>query len=204
MRISTRFVTAADRVAVLDFIRSHWSAGHVFVHCPEIFDWQYRQADGRFNMVFATADDKVLGILGFIPMGRFDSALCDTDVLLALWKVREDIAPPGLGLSLLKFVRSTLNPGFIGAIGISDMVHPIYRALGYRLDRLQHSAIFPSCGSPQACRIARGVPDSAFDEPTGLPTHWHLELAGRQRLLGLSEPIEALSGVSVPRKSFSS
>ncbi len=157
--IETRFATAQDRGALLSFIHDHWSATHVFCNAPDVFDWQYLQPDGRFNMVLAQQGDTVLGVLGFIPMGRFDAALGDGDVLLALWKVRDDIAPPGLGLRMLKLIQSQLKPRMIGAIGTSEMVGPLYRALGYTLDHLHHAAIFAEGG---AARIASGVPDHAF------------------------------------------
>lgn len=36
--IQTRLATVADRAALIGFIRDHWSASHVFVHAPEVFD----------------------------------------------------------------------------------------------------------------------------------------------------------------------
>lgn len=194
--IQTRLATVADRAALIGFIRDHWSASHVFVHAPEVFDWQYGQADGRLNMVLAEQDGAILGVLGFIPMGRFDPALGDEDCLLALWKVRDDLAPPGLGLRLLKFIQSQLKPRLIGAIGISDMVGPIYRALGYSLDRLHQAAIF-NPAARGATRIASGVPEAAFAGGGD---------AGGYRIDRLTDSdaaaIEALAQAGVPRKSF--
>ncbi|WP_347267868.1 hypothetical protein [Paracoccus sp. (in: a-proteobacteria)] len=165
--IRTRLAEAGDRAALIAFIRDHWAARHVFVTAPEVFDWQYLQADGRINMMLAedlAADGSatVLGVLGFIPMGRFDPALGDADIMLALWKVREDLAPPGLGLRLLKAIQSQLKPRLIGAIGISDMVGPIYRALGYRLDRLAQAAVL-NPGARGRTRLAQGVAEADFD-----------------------------------------
>lgn len=166
--IRTRLAEDADRAALIGFVRDHWAARHVFVIDPEVFDWQYRQADGRINMMLAedVAEDGsavVLGVLGFIPMGRFDPDLGDRDILLALWKVRDDIAPPGLGLRLLKAIQAQLKPRLIAAIGISDMVGPIYRALGYTLDHLCHAAILNPAARGQT-RLAQNVPERAFDE----------------------------------------
>lgn len=165
--IRTRLAQTADRAALIAFIRDHWSARHVFVSDPELFDWQYRQPDGRINMMMAeeVADDgsaTVLGVLGFIPMGRFDPALGDDDVMLALWKVRDDLAPPGLGLRLLKAIQTQVKPRLIGAIGISDMVGPIYKALGYTLDKLLHAAVM-NPAAQGATRLAQNVPDAGFD-----------------------------------------
>ena len=217
--IETRLAMAADRPALLAFIRDHWSARHVFVDAPEVFDWQYAQPDGRLNMVMAAQGGVILGVLGFIPTGRFDPALGDDDILLALWKVREDLAPPGLGLRLLKFLQSQLRPRMIGAIGISDMVGPIYRALGYTLDRLHQAAIFPPMSesgpmsesrqapaAPPPLRIAAGVPAEAFAALSAPAEGWRLEQIapdqGRARLVALADQIDALAMAGMPQKSW--
>lgn len=162
--IQTRFATHADRDRLIAFLRDHWAANHVFVQAPEVFDWQYGQADGRLNMVLAEQDGAILGVLGFIPMGRFDAALGDCDVLLAVWKVREVGVPPGVGLGLLKFIKTQLQPRLIGAIGISDMVGPIYKALGYTLGKLSQAAIVNPAVVP---RVAQGVPAVAVMHDAG-------------------------------------
>jgi hypothetical protein len=187
--IVTRFATVADQPALIAFIRDHWAASHVFVQAPEVFDWQYGQPDGRLNMVLAEQDGAVLGVLGFIPMGRHDAGLGDGDVLLALWKVREDGVPPGVGLRLLKFIQSRLQPRMIGAIGISDMVGPIYRALGYTLGKLSQAAIFNPGVTP---RVAQAVPPVAVAADAG------------GYLLDAMTPadVQALAGASTPRKSW--
>jgi hypothetical protein len=188
--IATRFAARADQPALIAFIRDHWSATHVFVQAPEVFDWQYGQADGRLNMVLAEQDGIILGVLGFIPLGRHDAALGDGDVLLALWKVREDGVPPGVGLRLLKFIQSQLQPRIIGAIGISDMVGPIYKALGYSLGKLAHAALF---NPGVEARIAQGVPRTVEGSDD----------AGGYSLGAVTEAdVQALAAVGVPRKSW--
>jgi hypothetical protein len=187
--IVTRFATVADQPALIVFIRDHWSSTHVFVQAPQVFDWQYAQPDGRLNMVLAEQDGVVLGVLGFIPMGRHDAALGDGDVLLALWKVRDDGVPPGVGLRLLKFIQSQLQPRMIGAIGISDMVGPIYKALGYTLGKLSQAAIF---NPVVPARVAQGVPPVAVAHD-----------AGRYRLDTVTQAdVVALADTGTPRKSW--
>lgn len=164
--IRTRLAQGSDRSALIDFIRDHWAERHVFVTAPEVFDWQYQQPDGRINMMMAEqvsedGQSTILGVLGFIPGGRFDADLGDQDIMLALWKVRDDIAPPGLGLQLLKAIRAQLKPRMIGAIGISDMVKPIYKALGYQQDHLLQAAIM-NLDTAGQLRLAQTVPESAF------------------------------------------
>ncbi len=169
--IRVRFAVADDRAALEEFIHDHWSASHIFVHHPEVFEWQHLQDDGRFNMVVAeeVAEDRsaVLGILGFIPFGHFGSGLGDRDIMLAIWKVKDEGAPPGLGLRLLKYLDRELSPDLIGAIGISDIVRPLYRLLKYELGSLTQAVIFHPELTPESSRVASGVPtESCGPAPT--------------------------------------
>ena len=162
--IKVRLATSADHDALIGFIHDHWSASHVFTQAPEVFRWQHLQSDGRLNVMFAEqitdGEREIVGFLGFIPTGRFDTELGDTDLTLAIWMVR-DGAPPGLGLRLLKQLRAELQPRLIAAIGISEMVGPIYKVLRYELGRLDHVAIFNPARNGKL-RLADNVPASAF------------------------------------------
>ena len=165
--IRVRLARPEDQADLIDFIRDHWSSTHIFTQAPDLFAWQYRQPDGRFNMMMAenvTDDERsVIGVLGFIPMGRFDDALGDQDVTLAIWKVR-DGAPPGVGLRLLKQLQAELQPRMIAAIGISDVVAPIYQVLRYKVAALDQSAIFNPSRQDRLL-LAENVPPEAFADP---------------------------------------
>lgn len=200
MVIQIRFAESADRPALVEFIRDHWSATHIFAERPEVFDWQYGTGD-RVNMILAAdvRDDEstVLGILGFIPMGRFDPALGDTDVLLAIWKVRDD-APPGLGLRLLKQVERELSARLIGAIGISQIVKPIYGLLKYEAGTMVHSAVLrPDLAE---FRIADGVPAEVLQASAADPDP-ELSLESIDDAPDTVAAIEALASRQVPAKS---
>lgn len=146
---------AGDKARMLDFLAAHWRADHIFVQAPDVFDWQYRKPDGDYHIALAVDEtDTVLGFLGYIPTGQFDAALGTDEIMLAIWKVREDMALPGVGLRLLKLIEKTHKARLIGAIGISDMVGPIYKAFKYTLDQLHHAALFVKDGP-----IAQNMPD---------------------------------------------
>lgn len=159
--ISLRLAVAADKARMLQFLADHWRADHIFVQAPALFDWQYRKPDGAYHIVLALDEaGTVLGFLGYIPTGQFDPALGCNEIMLAIWKVREDMVLPGVGLRLLKWIEKTHKPRVIGAIGISDMVEPIYSAFKYRLGELHHAALFGAGGAMGA--IARAVPELAL------------------------------------------
>lgn len=203
-QISIRLAGSGDRVALIAFIRDHWNPNHIFVRAPEVFDWQYAGPDGRVNMVLAEmggADERrILGILGFIPAGRFDPALGDRDIMLAVWKVRDDLAPPGLGLRLLKYLQVVLSPRLIAAIGISDIVEPIYRILGYRTGTLTQAALFNPDRIGRTV-LARNVPANAAMRSETTGGHALVEIASGADA-ETRAAIDALGAAGLPAKSW--
>lgn len=164
-QITIRFAEEADRASILAFISDHWRADHVFVKEPHVFDWQYRSPDGGYNIAIAVDNGELLGVLGFIPTGRFDPTLGFREIMLAIWKVRDDKGPPSLGLGLLKLIERTYSPEVIGAVGISAMVVPIYKAFRYTVGTLSHVALIPKREAEY--RIAGGVrAEAIFEEET--------------------------------------
>jgi len=202
--IRVRIADRSDQARLVEFIRDHWSATHIFTEQPEVFAWQYQQDDGRLNMVLAEDDSPerpVLGVLGFIPMGRFAPALGDDDLMLAIWKVRDSGVPPGLGLRLLKFLQRELAPRLIAAIGTSEMVRPIYEVLGYQTGELHQSAIFHP-GRAGSLRIARDVPDDAF-RPADLVSTDTLALLPLGAETELRTVVDRIALAGTPAKSWS-
>ena len=203
-RTKIRFAEESDHKIIIRFIEDYWKKDHIFVKDPEIFCWQYKNQDGRWNIVIAENTNNngkkfIVGILGFIPMGRYDKHLGDDCIFLAVWKVREDVCPPGVGLQMLKHINKTLSPFFIGAIGISDMVKPIYRALGYRTGKLDQLALLNPVFKSNY-NIAK-VP-SSIPEPTGTPvqvvTFRDIKLDEFQTI----EKIDKIASNNSPQKSF--
>ena len=138
MRFPTEF--EVDRIGA--FLAQHWRADHVFVRRPEILLWQHRdEVTGLLNFVIAEEDGEIVGLLGFIPFRRFDPTITRDSIALAIWKVTEKAAP-GTGVQLLRHLMATRRPTTTLAIGLSDIVVPIYRALGFSTGVMKHFAIF--------------------------------------------------------------
>lgn len=210
--IRTRFAEPADQDRLIAFVGEHWSATHIFTQRPDVFRWQHEQADGRLNMVLAEQVDdeteamssEVVAVLGFIPMGRFDAALGDRDITLAIWKVREADAPPGIGLRLLKFLQRELQPRLVAAIGISSMVRAIYEVLGYQVGVMRQAALFNPAHAT-ALSVAQGFPPSVAD-----PAATSSISAGAVNLVEVDDQtagerlagIEQIASSSTPSKSW--
>ena len=138
---SIRFASVGDLDGIISFIRGNWAFDHVFVKNTELLLWQHSgKAKGTLNFVLAEEGGNISGLLGFIPMRRFDPNLLSNDVGLALWKTASSAAP-GTGVRLLRYLTEQESPTRVSAIGLSQMVLPIYRSLGFEVGELFHGAI---------------------------------------------------------------
>lgn len=201
-RVRLELARASDEADIRAFLDAHWRKGHVFVTDPELMRWQHEDATaGRLNFLLARReeDGALLGLLGYIPMARFHDRAQWSETALAIWKVREDAFAPGLGIQMLKWLQRETAPDLLFAIGLSDMVVPMYRALGFRTGTMEHWALFPEQEREQ--RVASGVPAIAF---APLPAQAGVGL----RPLGPDSPAEMIDAVDVlgqacmPRKSW--
>lgn len=127
------FCTNDDFEKLQNFIHEKWKHNHVLAIDKTLFDFQHKSKD-RLNFVISkNENNEITGILGFIPISKFDEELKKSnDLWLAIWKVDENKAEPGTGFSLLKWLEKQIKPQSIASIGINNEVKRIYNVLGYK------------------------------------------------------------------------
>ncbi|MEM1417155.1 MAG: hypothetical protein AAGH15_19815 [Myxococcota bacterium] len=190
MSVALAFCGADEEAELRAFLDAHWRRDHVFVRVPELLRFQHRDrhAGDRLNFVVARDAGRMVGALGFIPFQHYGEAEGPLDLCLAIWKVREGV--PGLGLALLKFLRGRLRPRLIAAFGLSDVVLPIYRALGYHVGVADHHVLFHP-----------GAPDEGIARRAGAPGVRGRDAAGwALRDLDLADQALGRELVGVPHK----
>ena len=139
--ISFRLCKKIEKEDLLDFIKCHWSQNHVFLNSSKLLDWQHLNEEKKYNFWIAIEEKskKILGILGFIPTYHFSQKLINQKTFwLAIWKVDEKLAPPGLGVMLLKTLVKHLKADVIIGSGISDISKRFYKLLKYEIGSLSH------------------------------------------------------------------
>ena len=121
------------------FLKEEWSENHILVTNNKVFDWYYKNENGSCNFIIAYQNDKIQGVLGFIPNSKFDQNLIKNDTFwLALWKVKVNQEKNLLGLKLLNFLESEYKFQTLAVNGINTSHPGMYRALGYKSDILNH------------------------------------------------------------------
>ncbi|OAN19077.1 hypothetical protein A3K86_01515 [Photobacterium jeanii] len=142
MALKIELCKHSDIESLVTFIDEHWKKDHIFVHDRKLLDWQHRSSDG-YNFVVASDDNDIVGILGFIPTAQYSAELAaNNELWLAIWKVKEGIGKPGLGLMMLNYLKKQYNNPTICSLGLSAQVLPIYKALKYTVGVLSHRAFF--------------------------------------------------------------
>lgn len=138
--IRTCFCTPEYFPKLTRFIDEHWRKNHRMARDFDLMKWQhYDLANDRWNFVLGLKEDEIIGILGFIDSRRFEREIHDRSLLwLAIWKVREDIRVPGLGLALRSFLTREYKADGIGTLGINNTVLPLYKNFGYKTGTLDH------------------------------------------------------------------
>lgn len=144
MSVSYKFCSSTMAGKLVSFINDYWKKDHVFVRSRSLLDWQHKNSEGDYNFVLAVDDsEEVLGVLGFIPTSQFSQDLdVNLEYWLAIWKVREDINMPGLGMGMLNFLRREKGVKSICSVGLSQEVISLYKALKYDVGQLKQYAFF--------------------------------------------------------------
>ena len=136
--IKIEFCKNKEIPLVKNFINSHWKKNHILVNNDALFSWLYEE-NNRCNFILAKKGKDIIGLLGFIKNTHFDKNSISRDIIwLALWKVLEDIAPPGLGLLMLKNLEKFEPNLEIAVLGINKSHPPMYRALKYFSGSMEH------------------------------------------------------------------
>jgi len=127
------FCSVEDIEKLQKFIHEKWKENHILSIDKRLMDFQHKSGN-KYNFVIAkNSKDEITAVLGFIPLSQYDVNLQGhSDLWLALWKVDESSALPGIGFTLLKWLEEEMQPRSIGAIGINKNVKKIYDILGYK------------------------------------------------------------------------
>ena len=158
-----RFSSLIDIEIIANFIRDHWSKGHILSRDKELFEYMYLEKDSRLNFViaFAPQSNEAIAILGFIP-----SDARHLRISLSMWKSRSDahLRKYKAGLAVLKFLINELKPKSIFSTGISVDHRDIYRFLGYSCDVMNHHVIVND--GITDLRIIKNPPRTSFVRPS--------------------------------------
>lgn len=125
------------------FIDSVWKKDHILTKSDKLLDWQHLSNNGQYYTFYVAENNNTKtfdAILGFIPVNHFDPG-CNTclDTWLAIWKRNDNSAEdPSIGLELLMQLKNDLSPNSVSAIGVSKFAKNIYKALGYKVETLDH------------------------------------------------------------------
>ena len=128
-----RFAKLADIDAIMHFIDQNWRKGHILARDRQLFEWMYLEDSNSVNFVISLNDDKINGILGFIP---YNSA--KNQIALTIWKALKD-ENAMVGVTMLSFLEKELLPTAIVSPGINPKTTTaIYKYFKYDVGKMRH------------------------------------------------------------------
>lgn len=136
--------TTSDIPDLMNFIDQYWRKDHVLAREEAVLKWYYANPDGC-NFLLAKRDGEIFAVLGFIDSDRFYNSVNEiesSELWLALWKVREDVAVPGLGLRLILELKKLYPERSISVLGLSEEASKIYSLLRYEVKTLDQLFIY--------------------------------------------------------------
>lgn len=122
--VDIRFATPDDTTRLMAFMHRHWRADHILSRNEALFRYDFQDGD-RLNLAIATKGDEIVGLFGFMKYNSLDLP----DLAGSLWKVREDIGEPMLGLRLRRFVIANVPHRYFAAPGAGLQTRAIYRLI---------------------------------------------------------------------------
>lgn len=108
---------------VLEFIDKYWKKGHAMVVSRQLMDWQHYDGENErylFSIARHKASNEIHALQGFITSNHFDSNIDKSILWGAIWKTREDVAMPGLGVMVETYALQALDPHTVAGLGKSE------------------------------------------------------------------------------------
>ena len=132
-----------DRELLVSYINKFWQKSHILVKNQDLLKWQHLNKS-FYNFYVFKKENKICGILGFIPTNQYDTSLIkNKDYFGAIWSVNK-LAPPAAGYFLMKKLLNSENPNFIGFVGVTDQAKFFYKKWNLEINHLNHYYIINS------------------------------------------------------------
>jgi hypothetical protein len=137
-----RFCEESEVADLQKFIGEHWKPNHVLALSRELLDWQHLDREtGTYNFVIARhrSSGEIHAAYGFIPTSLFDPALESAkDYWPAVWKARDDVGAPGLGMFVYYYFVKQKKPRSLSGFGMNPDLAPLARKISHAMGMLDH------------------------------------------------------------------
>ena len=114
------------------FIDTHWKKGHIFARSSDFLKWQHFDiTDNLYNFIIAVykKTNEIHAILGYTLSSHFDKNIKAPIFWGNIWKNREDINEPGLGMMVYWLTYDIYNN--VGRSGLGLSKNAVRQARGY-------------------------------------------------------------------------
>ena len=122
-----------DRVNdLMIFIDTYWKKGHILARSSDFLKWQhYNKTDNKYNFILAIykQTNEIHAIFGYTLSSHFDDNIKEPIFWGNIWKNREDINEPGLGMMVYWLTYDIYCN--VGRSGLGLSKNAVRQARGY-------------------------------------------------------------------------
>ena len=137
MKFNINIATKSELTNIRKFIKKHWNAKHILAKNIDLINEFYGNKK-KFNFFIAKKNNKIIGILGFIPSYKFSKHKnCkECTIWISLLKTLDKY--PGLGIKLVLELIKKFNNKYIAVNGINENSEKLFKLLGFKIGILRH------------------------------------------------------------------
>jgi hypothetical protein len=133
-----KFLTKRELTSYKNLINTKLKKNHIYTKNSNFFDWLYKYDDNFYNVAIALSpSSNVIGFQNFIPISQFDKSANEQHIFLALWFV-DDMAKPGTGLRLFKFIETSFKNYSISTSGFDPKMKNFHKWQKFKIGILNH------------------------------------------------------------------
>jgi len=118
------------------YIIKNYYKNHILAKSKILFEWLYK-SNKFYNFLIAIKNKQIIGLIGYIPLKKFDKNLGVNHYFFSLASVSKNKVP-GVFLKLVLKVRSLNKSNFVGVIGINKNLLNFHKWIGYQVFRMNH------------------------------------------------------------------
>lgn len=118
-----------------NFIIKNYKKNHILAKHKKLFNWFYKSKN-NYNFLSAKYNNKIIGVIGFIPLKHFDHKLKNQFFFSLAVVAKKKI--PGVFLKLIKKTKLMFSSNFVGVVGINKNLLNFHRWIGYNVNLMSH------------------------------------------------------------------
>jgi hypothetical protein len=123
------------------FINLHWKKNHILSKDINLLKWQHKHKDKKKISIAVLENQQktIVGVLGFISINNYTANINNKNdyIWLGIWCMDNNVNQI-YGLKLMYYFLNNKNIKYIGGIGLTKNIIPLYKKLNFEVGEMKH------------------------------------------------------------------